>query len=490
MTKLVMLPIDDLEPAGDNPRRDLGDLTELAASINAVGLLEPILATKNGGTKLLIVAGHRRHAAARKAGLNEVPVIVREFDDRARVEAMVIENLQRTDLAPLEEAAAYKTLVGLGVKQRDLAGRIGRSQSHVSKRLALLELPAPALEALDSGRITVDQARELAPLKDAPTIVKRLLDGPIRNLDWAVKHELAEIDRLNVTAELRQQLDARKIRVVDYPDYGQWQRSKHKPLSGNDYDGIGIDTRKHAKEPCHAACITDGRHGEKAKIVYVCTDPSRHTSKGQSTIKAASSEKAVDEKTKKADEARGRREANKARLEILRKILATRTQKTELLEHILQTYVRRYVAAARLVCELLDIEVPKGTSAETLVKRYAAKGGVPLFRAALAIALADREKVLREGSAWSTDAHYALLNTFGYAPSEYEAGIIAHAHRYDRQLGMDEFGDGPFDEIEARACRVCGCTEDNCSQCVEKTGAPCSWVEDDLCSACVEASSS
>jgi len=176
--QLVDVAITDITPAADNPRRHLGDLTELAASIKAVGIVQPLVVTGNADDATwTLVAGHRRLAAAKKAGLEYVPCVVRpQLDDAARTELMVIENLQRTDLTAIEEAGAFQALVDLGWSQRQIATRVGRNQSHISKRLTLTKLPDTAVEALDAGRLTVDAAVELTKL-DVKTQEKLLGKG-------------------------------------------------------------------------------------------------------------------------------------------------------------------------------------------------------------------------------------------------------------------------------------------------------------------------
>lgn len=175
--EILDLYVAELYPADDNPRRHLGDLTGLTASIKAVGVLEPLVVTPIDGTEptgYRIVAGHRRAAAAKKAKLTSVPCIIRPaLTDAERVEIMVIENLQREGLAPLEEAAAFEQLTGLGWTQKKIAERTGCTQSHVSKRLALLKLPDAAREAVDNGTLTVEIGVELTKLDDGA--VKKLL---------------------------------------------------------------------------------------------------------------------------------------------------------------------------------------------------------------------------------------------------------------------------------------------------------------------------
>ena len=177
--EVISVALERLVAASDNPRRDVGDVSDLAASIRSVGLLEPLIVCQQGPSEpYLVVAGHRRLAAAALAGLSVVPVIVRRLTDAERTEIMVIENLQREGLAPLEEALAYRRLIDLGYSQRKLAERVGSSQATVSKRLALLNLPEAARAALDSGRITLEDAQALTKLNNLPERAERALAQP------------------------------------------------------------------------------------------------------------------------------------------------------------------------------------------------------------------------------------------------------------------------------------------------------------------------
>lgn len=196
---LTMLPIQSIIPADDNLRRRIGDVRDLAASITAVGIVEPLLVTPADG-KYVIVAGHRRHAAAQKAGLVEVPCTVRELTDAERVEIMLVENLQRSDLSPIEEASGYFRLVEFGLTQRELAGRIGRSARHVTARLALLELPKAAQRELQSGALTVAEGNALLALRDHPEIIERLLadEWSRTDIERAVVREQQRLDAATV----------------------------------------------------------------------------------------------------------------------------------------------------------------------------------------------------------------------------------------------------------------------------------------------------
>jgi ParB/RepB/Spo0J family partition protein len=209
---LQHLPIDVVFPAADNPRANLGDLDGLAASIAAVGVLEPILVRLSpvvqvkrvaGDTDVpvyQIVAGHRRHAAAKIAGLDLIPCLVREFTEQARIEAMVIENLQRQDLSPFDEARGLTQLVNVGLSQRDIAERVGCSQSHVSKRLSLASMPAEAEKLFTDERLTVRQVEELAkvPEADRGGVVAGLVEHAVKAKDsllpaWALDEAIKQL---------------------------------------------------------------------------------------------------------------------------------------------------------------------------------------------------------------------------------------------------------------------------------------------------------
>lgn len=160
------IPIEYLRPNPRNPRRNFDgeSLDELAASIKEKGILQPILVRPLPGTPnaFEIIAGERRWRAAQRAGLHEVPAVSFDVDDRQALELAIIENVQRADLDPLEEAAGYERLGDeFGYTQADLARIIGKSRSHLSNCLRLLKLPERAKALLREGRISAGHARAL-----------------------------------------------------------------------------------------------------------------------------------------------------------------------------------------------------------------------------------------------------------------------------------------------------------------------------------------
>ena len=152
------LPLSQLKPNRLQPRTDFDEegLGELAASIRAQGIVQPIVVTQEGDGGYLIVAGERRWRAARRAGLDEVPVVVREVaDDRELLEAALVENLQRSDLNPLEEAEAYRTLKEkFDLSQEEIAVRVGKGRTTVTNRMRLLRLPPEVQDLLRADRLS------------------------------------------------------------------------------------------------------------------------------------------------------------------------------------------------------------------------------------------------------------------------------------------------------------------------------------------------
>ncbi|HEX7022930.1 MAG TPA: ParB/RepB/Spo0J family partition protein [Trueperaceae bacterium] len=154
------VPVASLVVSEQQPRKRLDPeaVAELAASIAEKGVLQPLL-VRPRGEGYEIVAGERRYRAASQAGLSTVPAMVRELSDRETLEIAIVENLQREDLTPVEEARAFGRLLEFGLSQEEVARAVGRSRSAVANTLRLLNLPSEALAALDEGHITAGHAR-------------------------------------------------------------------------------------------------------------------------------------------------------------------------------------------------------------------------------------------------------------------------------------------------------------------------------------------
>lgn len=162
--KTVSLRIHDIEPNRNQPRKQFNDaaLTELAESISQHGVLQPLLVRPLPGGGYQLVAGERRWRASRMAGLDEVPVIIREMGDREAAELAMIENLQREDLNPMEEALGYRSLMqDYHMTQEEAARVVNKSRSAVANALRLLNLPAPVADMVGDGRLSAGHARAI-----------------------------------------------------------------------------------------------------------------------------------------------------------------------------------------------------------------------------------------------------------------------------------------------------------------------------------------
>jgi ParB family chromosome partitioning protein len=176
------VPIGALVANRQNPRRDFDpdQLEELTNSIREKGIMQPLLVRPSGSEagRYELIAGERRWRAAQRAGLADVPVIVREVDDKEALELAIIENVQRADLNPLEEAMGYGQLMEqFAYTQQDLAQVIGKSRSHVANTLRLLKLPPDVRDMLARGELTAGHARALITTDDPLALARRIIGG-------------------------------------------------------------------------------------------------------------------------------------------------------------------------------------------------------------------------------------------------------------------------------------------------------------------------
>jgi ParB family chromosome partitioning protein len=183
---VLELPLSAIRPNPHQPRRRLDEtaLEELAASIRLHGLVQPVIVAPDGEGYVL-VAGERRWRAAARAGLERIPALVRELDPRAMTELALVENLQREDLNPLEEAYAYRLLQEeYGLTQDEIAHRVGKSRPHVANILRLLQLDPAVQEAVMEGQLTGGHAKVLVSLP--PALQRSLAEEALRRR-WSVR---------------------------------------------------------------------------------------------------------------------------------------------------------------------------------------------------------------------------------------------------------------------------------------------------------------
>ncbi len=203
----IMLRLSQIEPNPDQPRHefDTQSLAELADSISNHGLIQPITVRPSENGFYTIIAGERRWRASKMAGLSEVPVIIMDVDDKKAAELALIENIQREDLNPIEEAKAYKSLIDeYGLTQEQAASRVGKSRVAVTNSMRLLDLPDEILDMISAHKLSAGHARALLGLKNksellplaelisASELSVRAVEEKIRKLNSAKPEQISE----------------------------------------------------------------------------------------------------------------------------------------------------------------------------------------------------------------------------------------------------------------------------------------------------------
>ena len=253
---LTMLRLQDITPRKGQPRKkfDTESLSQLADSITAHGIIEPIVVRKAAGGFYEIIAGERRWRAAKMAGLREVPVVILEADEQKTAELSLIENIQREDLDPVEEARAMKTLMTTyHMTQEQMSQRVGKSRSAIANSLRLLELPDELLKALSDGSLTAGHARALLGLvrksdmtKAAEEIIAkdlsvRATEELVRKMN-APKPETPAADpsplAVDYTAELEKALRKKWSRKVKIHTTGKKKKLEIEFSDNNDLNAL------------------------------------------------------------------------------------------------------------------------------------------------------------------------------------------------------------------------------------------------------------
>ena len=214
-TKITELPISMVDPKSDQPRKsfDKDALEELAKSIEENGLLQPILVREYGNGRYQIIAGERRFRASKIAGLSEIPAIILDRDDRKVAEISLIENIQRENLNPVEEAMAYKALANeYGLTQEELSERVGKSRSAIANATRLLDLPEAVLAMVASGELSAGHGRTLLGVKNQDNLI--LLAKRTVELDLSVRQLEEEVKRINKPQ--KPEPEEEELPIVDY----------------------------------------------------------------------------------------------------------------------------------------------------------------------------------------------------------------------------------------------------------------------------------
>ncbi|MCR5706258.1 MAG: ParB/RepB/Spo0J family partition protein [Acholeplasmatales bacterium] len=222
---VVEIPLDKIKPNPYQPRHTFDDkkIVELAESIKEHGVFQPIV-VKHVGEDYVIISGERRFRASVRAGLQTIPAIVRDYEKSKMVELAIVENLQREDLTPVEEALGYQALMNeLSVNQTELAKKVGKSRSYVTNVLGILSLPEDVLALCDKGKLSMGHARALSKLKDSERITSLARDIVEKGLS------VREVEDL-LKAEPKKNSVKRKThkRLTEYKSYERAFRMTYK----------------------------------------------------------------------------------------------------------------------------------------------------------------------------------------------------------------------------------------------------------------------
>ena len=236
----VTLKISEIEPNRDQPRRDFDDkaLAELADSVSQHGVLQPLLVRPIIGGGYQIVAGERRWRASRMAGLQEVPVVIRELSDHETMELALIENLQREDLNPIEEAIGYKHLMDkYDMTQEEVSRVVAKSRPTVANALRLLKLPENIIDLVSNGRISAGHARTLLSFKNDQELDKAAKmvttqDISVRDLEKIAKKANKSVqDSINTTERRLSYFDEVEIALKEH-------LARKVKINGNNKKGV------------------------------------------------------------------------------------------------------------------------------------------------------------------------------------------------------------------------------------------------------------
>ncbi|MCO6558518.1 MAG: ParB/RepB/Spo0J family partition protein [Bifidobacterium sp.] len=272
--QIRMIPVEKLHPHPGNPRRDVGDVSELAESIRAQGVRQNLLVVPMGPEQgYRVVIGHRRLAAAKLAGLTEVPCVVDgSLDGKRQLELMIVENSQRTDLTPIEEADAYQGLLDLGSDIRQISKQTGRSGSYVRSRIKMASIPQEVRgKAKDFAQLTVTELQDLADFDDDPETQAKLAEAAgTSNWDYKLSRARDERREREWVADAEKYIKEHHLPAlpdgVKLPDSAWeipsgWDRvAQATALDHDDSRSFGEqwEDEDFSDHPGYAVCVRDG----------------------------------------------------------------------------------------------------------------------------------------------------------------------------------------------------------------------------------------
>ncbi|QAY64990.1 ParB/RepB/Spo0J family partition protein (plasmid) [Xylanimonas allomyrinae] len=440
-TGLHLAPVEHLHPHPKNPRRDVGDVTELADSIREHGIRQPLLAVPDPGDpdRYRLVIGHRRLAGAREAGLTEVPVLVDPtLTETDQVELMLVENVQRADLTPVEEADGYQGLLDLGLTVEQAATKTGRSVTTVRSRMKLVALPEEAREKVHSGQATLDQASRLPDLatltaRQRDKVVKALGTG---NFEYALQEVRRSVENAATWATRERELAAAGIIIVKDVPMG-YVYARHSWGGGIPDEAKPNWVFKVTQRPMGEYYRPATR--EEAKAAQEKTEAQQRAQKAlaerEQRLAAVMELAQVSAVTRRGFilDAIGRKnsKAATALIDFLGKFTLTRTSYAA--RHMgVRVFDPEEWADTAAAWFNLDADTDNANDQDELEKAFAAawEKATPTGRVLVQLATAieplneDEWAATDNEAATARDAWYALLTAIGYKPSDVEQAAL------------------------------------------------------------------
>ncbi len=300
--QLVYIPIEQLYPHPNNPRKDLGDLSELADSIKAKGILQNLTVVRRerdmtgeeykaaceayraGPTEegqrtvnrhvakdgYTIIIGHRRHSAAKLAGLRELPCAIVEMDEKEQIQTMLLENMQRSDLTVYEQAQGFQMMLDLGSTVEEIAEKSGFSQTTVRRRVKMMKLDQATLKEVSGRQLSLSDFDRLAQVEDSKTRNKLLADIGTFNFESAVTRAIREEHRKKILPDVKKQIKELGLEAIPDGDRYNGKYDKFKHINLDEWkpeDGLGIEeTNGVLYHLDHWGCLYFYRKRKKAKL--------------------------------------------------------------------------------------------------------------------------------------------------------------------------------------------------------------------------------
>jgi ParB/RepB/Spo0J family partition protein len=444
-----IIPLARIHTEG-NVRSALGDIDSLAASISRHGVLTAVAVTRRDDGEYDLLAGFRRVAAARLAGLDVIPAVIRTAsDDAEALRARLAENVDREGLSDLDQGQAIQQLLELGVSVDDVATTVQTRPENVQAWADLLRLPKKIRTAIGKGRLSAQEAYPLVTLLDDPACLRAAIQHFEQGwtIDQAVSVVTRDRDRERALAAAQEKLAAEGCRVVDAPKWNTFTSNSKMQKLGRGSGKVNVPPRQHAKLPCHAAYISPYDPGD---IVYVCSDRSVHAGEEGSGVPDLKAERAAKRAANKA-----LREAQATRFSALCNAVRNHAiSEKEATSHVLQLVLGdasyKDLDSARAILGLTEPE--RATRLRDPLIAHAHKDAQSLLDVVLAIALSRGERALAVDN-WDARgtvlaAHVSLIRSTGiHEFSEAEEQLIAERgpRSWEQDVDNDDPGMDPAD---------------------------------------------